>query len=35
MNKEVLEVLKEGERDKEVRCFVITGRDGPSAPARI
>ncbi len=25
MNKEVLEVLKEGERDKEVRCFVITG----------
>jgi len=25
MNKEVLEVLKEGERDKEIRCFVITG----------
>ena len=25
MNKEVLDVLKEGERDKEVRCFVITG----------
>ncbi len=25
MNKEVLEVLKEGERDKDVRCFVITG----------
>lgn len=25
MNKEVLNVLKEGERDKEVRCLVITG----------
>ncbi len=25
MNKEVLEALKEGERDSEVRCFVITG----------
>jgi 2-(1,2-epoxy-1,2-dihydrophenyl)acetyl-CoA isomerase len=25
MNKEVLDVLKEGERDKEIRCFVITG----------
>ena len=25
MNKEVLEVLKEGERDPEVRCFMITG----------
>ena len=25
MNKEVLEVLKEGERDKEIRCFVVTG----------
>ncbi len=25
MNKEMLDVLKEGERDKEVRCFVITG----------
>ncbi len=25
MNKEVLDVLKEGERDKEVRCFMITG----------
>jgi len=25
MNKEVLETLKEGERDQEVRCFVITG----------
>jgi len=25
MNKEVLEALKDGERDKEVRCFMITG----------
>jgi len=25
MNKEVLDTLKEGERDKEIRCFVITG----------
>ena len=25
MNQEVLEVLKEGERDKEVRCLMITG----------
>lgn len=25
MNKEVLEVLKDGERDKEVRCLMITG----------
>ena len=25
MNKEVLEALKEGERDSAVRCFVITG----------
>jgi 2-(1,2-epoxy-1,2-dihydrophenyl)acetyl-CoA isomerase len=25
MNQEVLEVLKEGERDPEVRCFMITG----------
>ena len=25
MNKEVLEALKDGERDKEVRCFLITG----------
>src|SRR5688572_22227460 len=25
MNKEVLEALRDGERDKEVRCFMITG----------
>lgn len=25
MNKEVLEAFKEGERDKEVRCFMLTG----------
>ena len=25
MNKEVLEALKDGERDKEVRCVMITG----------
>src|SRR5216110_2935943 len=25
MNKEVLEALKDGERDKEVRCFMLTG----------
>ena len=25
MNKELLEALKDGERDKEVRCFMITG----------
>ena len=25
MNKEVLEALRDGERDKEIRCFMITG----------
>ena len=25
MNKEVLEALRDGERDQEVRCFMITG----------
>ena len=35
MNKEVLEVLKEGERDKEVRCFVITGAGRIPLPTRF
>ena len=35
MNKELLEALKDGERDKEVRCFMITGAGGLSAPGRI